>query len=363
MSTITVTTSESHNFLVSGLREFRSQNAKTLDAVQEIRNGLIPVLKEVHSLCSVNGISPPGFNEDSGSAIFQARAQVSGRPDEIREQRTSSAGSNFNSELKHGPRDRALSVKGSCRVCREASLSQHTLSQALLNVENVIIDVKAQRDRNGRRTSFEQVQQFLQLQKGMEDIKGLFNTMREELPSTNAQAHSTLSLPPLSNSVQRGYASLWTEIKQMYEHWTISTLRTLMAASISFICLALQNLHLLFLLVSRPKAGILPYRLTIFRYLFPQSYYFLRALHRLPQSPYSVPTGDSIRFRDILGNVRYFNSAHFCYFEVRYSRQGSHFYRLANTPSRNDRYSKLFFAMISMANQESPEFSKTNILF
>ena len=124
-------------------------------------------------------------------------------------------------------RDRALTLENSRKLGRETSLSQHTLVQALLNVENVIMDVKDRQNCKERRTRSGQTQQFLHMEQSMEDIKGVFQNMRGEMQSANAHVHSTGSLRTLSASVRRGYASLSIEIEQVYVHRTISTLRAL----------------------------------------------------------------------------------------------------------------------------------------
>ncbi len=201
MSTIVATTSESHDFLVSGLRESQSQNAKTLDTIQEVRNGLMPFLTELRTLYSVDSELLLAPNSDIDMLLIGTRAQLSGTPNERTQQLPASVGSPYRSQdSKSVIKDRALHIGNSYTQKEEISSSQESLVQAYLTVEKVVMDVKEQQNHHARRNCTEQAQQFLQMQKGIEDIKGLFQTMKTETQGLNMEASSTLSLPKLSSS-------------------------------------------------------------------------------------------------------------------------------------------------------------------
>ena len=75
--------------LSSGLDEIRSQNAKALDTIQEVRNGLIPVLKEVHSLRLVDKKRSLESKDDTASVPRERRPQTSRLANATTEQRGS----------------------------------------------------------------------------------------------------------------------------------------------------------------------------------------------------------------------------------------------------------------------------------
>ena len=190
--------------------------------IEEVRNGLIPVIREMHSLFPVDEERQLELEENAGSGSNEKRAQTSSIAKQTIEPSASGVGLiSSNQVLSRAARDRALTHGSARELRRETSPSPHTLWHALLNVENAIMDVKNRQDRNERRTRSEHAQQFLQIHQGMEDIKGHFQTMRREMQSVDAQAHSALSL---RTSVQKGYASLSIEIKHLYVHLKISTL-------------------------------------------------------------------------------------------------------------------------------------------
>lgn len=219
ISTVTATTSESHNFLVSGLREFQSENTKTLKAIQEVCSGLTPVLTELRSLCFADNELLLGSVKDGDKPSIETRASKSGIPDEITQQLPSNVGSDpWNQNLQYAFNNSASPLRSSQESIGQTSSVQKPLLRYFLDMENVITDVKTQQDCHSRRTRSEQAQQFIQVQQGIEDLRRLFQNMKSETHDLTAEINSVsspVSLQMVSTSTRKCYKYLLMDIKQL----------------------------------------------------------------------------------------------------------------------------------------------------
>lgn len=198
------------------------ENAKTLSTIQEVRNGLTPASMEPRNLPSVNHKPLLGSKEDLGMISVETKADISTVSNEMAQQLPFSIESSFQSRgLECTSNGRAFSPGSSRTLHGEASSGQKSLVQAIHNVENVIMDVGEHQDCHARRTCSEQAQQYLQVQQGIEDIKGLFQVMKRETHGLGTDARSTLSLPVRTASVQRGHDFLPRQSKQLFVTQTL----------------------------------------------------------------------------------------------------------------------------------------------
>ena len=242
MLTVAATTTDSHHTLTSGLSELRFENAKTIARLEEIRSGLTPISTELRSLRSLNNKILPESEDEYHMVPGGTRAEISDVSGDIAGRRPSIVGSPSETRGTYCASTlSAFSLRSSQAPDKETSSCYKPLQQALVDMENVTMDVRDQQDRQAKRNRSEQAQQFLQLQKGIGRTKGIFQAIKAETHDFELKANLALSLRSSSTSVRRADSM---ELKQL-----VVLHQSVYRKLIAFVELAFRNLHSLLLLV------------------------------------------------------------------------------------------------------------------